>query len=378
MCKLQPCRSVEHVPLYSVAEYIHGIQYNRADEGDGICVLRANNILDARLNLTELKRVKSTVKAEQLLHSGDLLICTANGSGAHIGKVAYIDRDLECTFGTFMGVLRVKERLDGRYLFHILNSSRFRRYIKDLDSSTIKNLSKRRILNFKIPLPDRIVQEKIVQKLELLINLISELKKRNNQELKARERQLEFYKKVVLHKHGKRYKIGELCDIFRGKILSEKYITENRGQYPVYSSQTSNNGELGRISRYNYDGEYISWTTDGCNAGTLFYRSGKFSVTNVCGLLKVKNSSILTKYLYYALSLNVKKYVNRVVANHKLMNSTMSQIDVWLPPLSVQKKIIAILEPLESKYLEMKKLLALELELRYRQYREYSDRLLAI
>ena len=81
-------------------------------------------------------------------------------------------------------------------------------------------------------------------------------------------------------------KLEEVCEIERGKVFSKKYIEEHRGQYPVFSSQTANNGELGKIDTYNYDGEYITWTTDGAYAGSIFFRKGKFSITNVCGLIK--------------------------------------------------------------------------------------------
>ena len=93
-----------------------------------------------------------------------------------------------------------------------------------------------------------------------------------------------------------RKSIGEICDICRGRVMSKDYISKNKGEYPVYSSQTENNGELGRIATFDFDGEYLSWTTDGANAGTVFYRNGKFSVTNVCGLLKIKNDGSLSKY----------------------------------------------------------------------------------
>ena len=34
------------------------------------------------------------------------------------------------------------------------------------------------------------------------------------------------------------------------------------------------------------------------NAGSVFYRNGKFSVTNVCGLLKILDKSVNIKFMY--------------------------------------------------------------------------------
>ena len=81
--------------------------------------------------------------------------------------------------------------------------------------------------------------------------------------------------------------VSEIAKICRGQVMSKDFLRDNAGEYPVYSSQTENDGMLGKITTYMFDGEYLTWTTDGANAGTVFYRKGKFSVTNVCGVIDV-------------------------------------------------------------------------------------------
>ena len=98
--------------------------------------------------------------------------------------------------------------------------------------------------------------------------------------------------------------LGEVGELRRGRVMSKIYLTDNAGNYPVYSSQTANNGEIGKIDTFDFDGEFVSWTTDGANAGTVFYRTGKFSITNVCGLIKINDESELNyKFLFYWLSI---------------------------------------------------------------------------
>lgn len=59
--------------------------------------------------------------------------------------------------------------------------------------------------------------------------------------------------------NGVEYKeLGEIVSISRGKVMSKDFLKQNEGTYPVYSSQTENNGELGAISTYMFDGEYIT------------------------------------------------------------------------------------------------------------------------
>ena len=172
--------------------------------------------------------------------------------------------------------------------------------------------------------------------------------------------------------NGVKYKnIQELCKISRGKVMSKDFIKSNAGEYPVYSSQTENNGELGKISTYDFDGEYLTWTTDGANAGSVFYRKGKFSVTNVCALLEVKNKVMIPKFLYYVLSIEAPKYVNAGMGNPKLMSNVMAKIRVAVPPLEVQCEIVHILDDFTLLSAE----LSAELKARQKQYEFYSKNL---
>ena len=167
-------------------------------------------------------------------------------------------------------------------------------------------------------------------------------------------------------------KIGDICEVSRGRVMSKDYLKENVGEYSVYSSQTENDGELGKIATYDFDGEYLTWTTDGANAGTVFYRRGKFSVTNVCGLLKVKQKDIITKYLYYTLSVEAPKYVNKGMGNPKLMSNVMSKVKVKIPPIEIQQEIVRILDSFTSLTAELQA----ELQARQKQYEYYRDQLL--
>ena len=172
-----------------------------------------------------------------------------------------------------------------------------------------------------------------------------------------------------------RKSIGDICDICRGRVMSKDYISENKGEYPVYSSQTENNGELGRIATFDFDGEYLSWTTDGANAGTVFYRNGKFSVTNVCGLLKIKNDGLLTKYLYYTLNAEAPNHVNSGMGNPKLMSNVMAKITIPIPPMPVQEEIVRILDTFTELTAELTAELTSELIERKQQYECYKQRL---
>ncbi len=171
--------------------------------------------------------------------------------------------------------------------------------------------------------------------------------------------------------------LGEVCKLQRGRVISKTYLNEHAGKYPVYSSQTINNGEIGRINSFDFEGAFVTWTTDGANAGTVFYREGKFSITNVCGLLTIKNNTELNyKFLYYWLSIVAKKYVYSGMGNPKLMSNQMEKISIPIPPLSAQKEIVQILDLYTKICYELTNELTNELTVRLSQYNYYRDKLL--
>lgn len=171
-------------------------------------------------------------------------------------------------------------------------------------------------------------------------------------------------------------KLGEVCDLIRGKVYSKDYLKNNPGDYPVYSSQTANNGELGRISTYDYDGEFLTWTTDGAYAGTIFHRKGRFSITNVCGLIKIQSGLLIIRFLYYWLSLKAKDYVYQGMGNPKLMSNQMETIPIPIPPLPIQQEIVRILDTFTELQKELTANLQTELDARKKQYAYYRDCLL--
>lgn len=170
--------------------------------------------------------------------------------------------------------------------------------------------------------------------------------------------------------------LGEVATLSRGKVYSKEYLRDNAGEYPVYSSQTANNGELGRISTYDYDGKYLTWTTDGAYAGTVFRREGRFSITNVCGLISNVDKALSIDFLYYWLNKVAKGYVYQGMGNPKLMSNVMETIEIPLPPIEIQKKIVECLDKFSALAAELQAELQAELHLRRKQYEYYRTQLL--
>ncbi|MFK5754201.1 restriction endonuclease subunit S [Escherichia coli] len=250
-----------------------------------------------------------------------------------------------------------------------------------------------------IPCPDNpekslAIQSEIVRILDKFTALTAEL----TAELNMRKKQYNYYRDQLLSFDEEQEKpiyleklldgvevewlpLGEVSALRRGRVMSKGYLTENFGPYPVYSSQTANNGKIGSINTFDFDGEYISWTTDGANAGTVFYRTGKFSITNVCGLITLKNKyPLIYKFLFYWLTIEAKKHVYSGMGNPKLMSHQVENIPVPVPcpdnpekSLAIQSEIVRILDKFDTLTNSITEGLPREIELRQKQYEYYRD-----
>ena len=141
----------------------------------------------------------------------------------------------------------------------------------------------------------------------------------------------------------KMVQVRYLFRIGRGRVISQTELQDN-GIYPVFSSQTKDNGCLGYINTYDFDISQLTWTTDGANAGTVFLRSGKHNCTNVCGTLQPLNAEIDLRFQKYALE-HIAYYHKRADTNgFKIMNNEMANIYTILPPLNTQRRIADYLD----------------------------------
>ena len=210
------------------------------------------------------------------------------------------------------------------------------------------------LFKFEIPMPKCDKEQKaIAEALCDTDNLISSLEKLIDKKKKIKQgamQQLLTGKKRLPGFSGEwnEYKITDIAIVGRGRVISHREINNSIEKlYPVYSSQTSNEGIMGYIDSYDFEGDYITWTTDGVNAGKVFYRSGKFNCTNVCGTIKLIQFN--HEFVSMALDNVTDKYVSKNLANPKLMNDVMKNIEIALPSIEEQKAIAQILSDMNAE-----------------------------
>lgn len=165
--------------LGEIASFQRGLTYSKGDEAplSSKCVLRSNNIdlESSSLDLTEIKYLRDDfiIPKDRKLKANSIFICMSNGSKQHVGKVAFIDKDMDYAFGGFMGLIVPSSEVSAKYVFYACQSSAYRSFLSQVGNGIgITNLRFSDLEKFEIPVPSLSEQQRIVDELDLLSGII--------------------------------------------------------------------------------------------------------------------------------------------------------------------------------------------------------------
>ncbi len=250
---------------------------------------------------------------------------------------------------------------------------------------------------YKFPIPPLEIQQEIVKILDAFTELNTEL----NTELKARKKQYQYYQNMLLdfkdanhnHKDAKTYpkrlktslqtlapkgvefrKLGEVCEIIRGKRVTKKEILD-KGKYPVVSGGI---GFMGYLNEYNREENTITIAQYG-TAGFVNWQNQKFWANDVCFSV-IPKETLINRYLYYVLT-NMQNYLysisNRSAIPYSISSNNIMQITIPIPPLEIQQEIVKILDQFSILTTDLLAGIPAEIEARKKQYEYYREKLLA-
>ena len=395
---------VEYRWFEDCCEYVRGITYNKSNEARSDSepvwrVLRANNITlsSNTLNFDDVKLIEKTVrvKGDQFLTKGDILICAGSGSKEHIGKVAYIDEDMEYTFGGFMAVIRCNSSIDSRYLFHIFTSKLFLLYLDTaLNSSTINNLNFTVMKKFIFPVPPLPIQNEIVKLLDNFTELTAEL----TAELALRKKQYNFYRDSLLNFDQKNSKVewktlGDVCDILSGYPFDSSQFVNNgirlmRGmnvKRGVLDFQEGNNRywkNTDGLDKYKLEADDIIIAMDGSLVGQSYglVKEEHLPLLLVQRVARVRSKESNSHYVYHYISSGkLTEYVNAKRTAGAVPHISLKDIEKFeipFPDIEKQNKIAEILDRFDTLCNDLTQGLPAEIAARKKQYEYYRDKLL--
>lgn len=369
---------VEYKALEEIAMYRRGSfpqPYGNSEwyGGEGeMPFIQVADMKDDEFNLVDVTKQTISVKAQPksvFVPKGTVLV-SLQGT---IGRVAitqydsYVDR----TIGIFTNFLC---DINTKYFAYQL-ATKFNYEKQYARGSTLKTITKEEFSKFTIPLPPLPIQEEIVRILDNMTSLTAEL----TAELKARQKQYEYYRDSLLsfeegnvHEGVRWMKLGEVLKISRG-IRVVKAELSNTG-YPVYQNSLA---PLGYFDRYNCDANKTFVISAGA-AGEVGFCNTAFWAADDCYYFNCAECGMSERYLYFVLlsqQHNLLKMV-RKASIPRLGRIAIENLIIPVPSLEEQQRIVDILDRFDKLCNDISEGLPAEIEARKKQYEYYRDKLL--
>jgi len=286
------------------------------------------------------------------------------------------------------------DRQNGKFIFYFLTTkTEFFRKKAKANSVKLPQLCVADTDNYLIPIPSLSEQQRIVGILDTFTSSIENLK----EQIAQRRKQYEYYRDQLLdleETEGVEMKtLSDICEI-KGRIGFRGYTREDQvAEGEGVISLSPGNIEDGKMV---YDGcTFITWAKyeespeiKTFNGDILFCKTGSTvgkvaMVENLpCEatinpqLVVLKNISINTKFLKYTLgSYRIQVVVKRLAGVGSVPNISqekLGNLEILLPPLSEQQRIVSILDTFEASIRNLEQQLAQ----REKQYEYYRNKLL--
>ena len=148
-----------------------GLTYHPEDVVlEGIPIMRSSNIVNNKMDYSDLVSVNCDVREKQYLNKGDILICARNGSKTLVGKCAIYDGEIgQTAFGAFMAAFRSD---CNEYLYLFFQTKAFRRYFENDNNKQINQVTQKILKDAVVPIPPLAEQRRIVERVNAVFDVL--------------------------------------------------------------------------------------------------------------------------------------------------------------------------------------------------------------
>ena len=306
------------------------------------------------------------------------------------GFVNFIDKDFYLNDKCFSII--PTNNCNTRYLYYALSNIQENIYALK-SSGTVPTVNTEKVSKIRIPVPPLEVQCEIVHILDDFTLLSAELSAGLSAELKARQKQYEYYKEVLLENNeAKKIKLNSCLlnvENIKWKQTNENYVYIDLSSVDRERHRIINTNEINKTNAPSRAQQIVK-TDDILFGGTrpMLKRSciveNKFN-NGICStgfcVLRANRKIVNPKWIYFMISTN--NFYNYVEQNQKgasypaISDCIVKEYMITLPSLEEQGKIINLLDKFETYINDISEGLPAEIEARKKQYEYYRDKLLA-
>jgi type I restriction enzyme, S subunit len=135
-------------------------------------------------------------------------------------------------------------------------------------------------------------------------------------------------------------KLGEVYEIYQPKTISAKDMVPE-GLFPVFGA----NGIIGRYDRFNHEEPQLLVTCRGATCGSVHISLPKSWVAGNAMVVRPKVPSLSVKFLeYFFRGMRDFSRVITGAAQPQITRQSLSPVEIDIPPLDKQRRIVAILD----------------------------------
>ena len=166
--------------------------------------------------------------------------------------------------------------------------------------------------------------------------------------------------------------LGKLCEINKGEQLNKENMSEV-GSYPVINGGICPSGY---VEVYNQPKDTITISQGGASAGYVNWMKTEFWAGAHCYVVIPNKEIVSNRYVYhYVKSIESKLQECQYGAGiPALAKKTVEQVQIPLPPLAIQSRIVEILD----HFTNLTANLTAELALRRKQFEHFREKLLSL
>ena len=309
----------------------------------------------------------------------DALLVAGN---ANVGDVKHYCGKFEAYQRTYV-LSRFSSDINSQFLYYVM-ASKLKEYLSSKkNEAAMTYIVLSTLQSFPIPIPPLKIQQEIVKILDKFTELQAELQA----ELELRSKQYEYYrddllsfdKLVTLGGVARRAKLLDIVDYEQ----PTKYLVETTEYDDSYAIPVLTAGKTFVLGYTNEtDGIYNASTEDPVIIFDDFTTDSKWvdfpfkvksSAMKMLKLNKSGRETALLRWIY--LCMQRLHYVPADHSRHWI--SKYSNLEIPLPPLEVQKRLVNVLDNFESICADLDIGLPAEIKLRQQQYEYYRDELLS-
>ncbi|NLX24755.1 MAG: N-6 DNA methylase, partial [Lentisphaerae bacterium] len=133
--------------------------------------------------------------------------------------------------------------------------------------------------------------------------------------------------------------LGEVCEIYQPKTITQQDLKDD-GAFVVYGA----NGVIGRYDQFNHEFPEVIVTCRGATCGTVNYSTAKSWITGNAMVFSPKTDLLLKDYLFQILKHSDLSSTISGSAQPQITRQSISPYQIPLPPLEIQKEIVAEIE----------------------------------